>query len=115
MIDIKNIWSKEHVARLDLARKSKNPMLAFSAMCEMYESLTKTEREEINLLLKEWIVSPNPDERFTALALVESYSIKEAIPAMKDRIEMLKNCKIPEDPQGYNEREKILKKLKKLQ
>ena len=119
LTDIQSWWIEEHNYVLNIARASKNSIQALFDMYRRYEALNDTEKEQINDLLISWIESSNVanvnnDELYTALALVTEYQIFSAIPAMESLSERLKDCKIPDNPQGYHEREKVLRKLENL-
>ncbi len=114
MINIKQWWTNEHDELLRLARAAKNPMSALFDMYDRYDALTNTEKKEINELLTEWIEDSDEEKRYTALAMSMEYSITDAIPSMERLCDRFKNCKIPDDPSGYNERELVLSKIKDL-
>lgn len=114
MTDIGQWWTDEHDYLLRMSRAAKNPTTALFDMYERYNALTDIEKKEIDELLIKWIEDVNEDKRYTALAMVEEYSITGAIPAMKRLSERFKDSKIPDDPQGYNERELILRKIHDL-
>lgn len=131
LTDIQQWWSEEHAYVHHIARASKNPMAALFDMYKRYEALNSEEKEEIDNLLIQWIEKadvesvssgvinndgsyPN-DELHTALECVSDYEIVAAIPAMERLCVRLKDCKIPDNPLGFHEREKVLRKLKGLE
>ena len=119
LTDIQQWWTEEHDYVHRMAHAAKEPMAALFDMFERYQALTIAEKEEINELLISWIDRAdvgrvNSDELYTALACVEEYKIVAAIPAMERLCIRLKDCKIPEDPQGYYERENVLRKIRAL-
>lgn len=114
MTDIRQWWTDEHDYLLRMARAAKNPMSALFDMYERYNALKDSEKNEIDKLLVEWIDDVDEDKRFTALAMAEEYKIIAAIPAMERLCDRFKNSKIPDDPKGYNERKKVLRKLQFL-
>jgi len=119
MTDIQEWWVSEHKYVCRIARDSKNPMDSLFEMYKRYDALTISEKGRINELLIQWIEnadvgSINSDELYTALACITEYKIVAAIPAMERLCVRLKDCKIPDDPQAYHEREKVLRKLEGL-
>lgn len=119
LTNIQNRWVEEHKSACSIAKASKEPMAAMFIMYELYNSLTSLAKSEINTLLIKWVektdvVSVNSDELYTALACITEYKVVKAIPAMERLCIRLRDCKIPDDPQGYNEREKVLRKLQVL-
>jgi len=115
MTDIKQWWTNEHDRLLRLARAAKNPMSALFDMYERYEYLTESEKKEINQLLIDWIEDVDEDKRYTALAIAEEYNVHDAIPAMKRLCDRFKDSKIPDNPEKFYEREKIIRKIQKLE
>ncbi len=115
MTDIKQWWADEHDYLLRMARAAKNPTAALFDMYERYDALTDSEKKEINALLIEWIEDTDEDNRYTSLAIVEEYNITEALSAMNRLCDRFKNSKIPDDPLKFYEREKVLRKIQKLE
>ena len=130
MESIQQWWSNEIKYVFRSARGSKDPMEALFEMYKRYDALDNTEREQINKLLIRWVQqadvnsvsrtvvnsdgSYSNDQLRIALAIIEDYNITIAIPAIEKLAEQLKVCVIPGNPQGYHEREGLLRILKKL-
>lgn len=115
MTNIKQWWIDEHDYLLRIARAAKNPTTALFDMYERYNALTDLEKKEIDELLIEWVEDVDEDKRYTTLAMVEEYNITDAIPAMKRLSDRFKDSKIPDDPVKFYEREKIIRKIQKLE
>ena len=111
MTDIQQWWTQEYEYLLRAGRASKNPMSALFEMYRRYEALTNSERDQINDLLVTWVEDSNDDKRFAAHAIVEEYKIVAAIPAMGRLCERLKRCNVPDNPDGFYERQKVLGKI----
>ena len=79
-------------------------MASLFGMYQRYDSLTGSERLEINDLLVTWIdkTDVDSDELYIALACVTEFKISTAIPAMERLYARLQVCKIPDHPQGYH-------------
>ncbi len=115
MTDVKQWWTDEHDNLLRLAKAAKNPMSALFDMYERYNALKELEKKEVDELLFEWIDGDDKDKRYTALAIAEEYNIPDAIPAMKRLCDRFKDSKIPDNPENYYERKKVLSKIQKLE
>jgi hypothetical protein len=119
LTDIQKWWISEHNNTLCNARLGRVPMQALFDMYERYECLNDFEKPDINQLFIYWVDESglhniNNDELYTALACIEKYRIISAIPAMQRLVQRLDGCVIPDNPQGFYEREKVLRKLEKL-
>lgn len=116
----KQWWIEEHQKINKLAVASKNTMSSLLSIYELYDSLLCYDKNKVDEIFIEWIDKSeinniNNDELYTALACVTEFKIISAVPAMRRLCSRLADCKIPENPQGYNMREKILDKLSKLE
>jgi len=119
LTDIQKWWINEHNNTLRNAKLGRIPMQALFDMYERYDCLNGCEKSDINQLLIHWVDESglhniNNDELYTALACIEKYRIISAIPAMQRLVQRLDGCVIPDNPQGYHERKKVLRKIKEL-
>ena len=71
--------------RVDAETKAeKLSQAALFELSQYYRSLQVIERQTIDALLGEWVLSDNESKRFDALALIDEHRISSALPALEE-------------------------------
>ena len=78
-------------------------------------ALNESGKTEITQVLADWLDSDESNKRSDALWLIREHKIFAAKEALERLCLRLKDCKIPNNPQGYHEREEALEILKLLE
>ena len=98
--DFESLW-----ARLDAeAMAAKQSQEATVRLTSFYGRLDAGDREVVDEVLAEWVVSGDDRRRFDALALICEFEIRSAVPALRTRLES-----VPEESGGplTDERERL--------
>lgn len=96
--DTRERW-QQFWARVDAETKAEK--LSQAALVELsryYRSLQAEERQTIDAVLSEWVVSDNESKRFDALALVDEHRIRSALPALEELRRKLDKSREPSAP-----------------
>lgn len=106
--DIRQWWSDEcdHIIRSAIESKSTGAI--WFELSKLYSSLSLKEKEDVTPVLIDWIKSDDDGKRSEAIFLVREYKILAAKPALEQLRIRLKDCKIPDDPQGYHECQEVI-------
>ena len=107
-MDLSQWWASERDNIARGAVESKNAQSAWSELSKLYSSLSSNEKKEVVPVLIDWIDSDDNGKRSDAIWLVREYKILAAKQALERLRIRLKHCRIPEDPQGYHECQKVI-------
>ncbi|MBI5779630.1 MAG: hypothetical protein HZA49_09285 [Planctomycetes bacterium] len=94
------------------AESAKDSPRATINLMENYKSLDTGRRLLADQIIAEWITSKDDGKRFDALALVEKFNIRSALPQLRALEVDLKNRT---GPDAYYQLEKVRRKIKKLE
>ena len=114
MTNIQQWWNSEYDYINRIAIESKNSQSAWLELSRRYLALSESEKTEVAQALVDWLDSGEGDKRSDALWLIREHKIFAAKEALERLCFRLKDCKIPNNPQGYHEREEALEILKLL-
>src|SRR5262245_11934262 len=83
-------------ARVDSAAvESKESQMATIRLASFYRDLGDEDRAVVDEALADWVVNGDEARRFDAVALIQEFEIRSALPAMRERIAAL-----PKDADG---------------
>ena len=114
MSEINAWWHQEYDYIDRISKESKNSQLAWFELSKRYIALSLEEQREVDSILVEWLKSDDACRRSDAVWLIREHKIIASKKALEELCVRLKDCKIPDDPQGYHEREHVIEVLKKL-
>lgn len=115
MGNIQQWWNSEYDYINRIAIESKTSQSAWFELSRRYLALSESEKNEIAQVLIDWLDSEEGNRRSDALWLIREHKIFTAREALQRLCLRLKDCKIPNNPQGYHEREEALEILKLLE
>lgn len=88
-LDARERW-EQFWARIDAETKAqKASHAAVFELSRYYLALSTAERQIIDALLAEWVLSDEESKRFDALALIDEHRIRSALPALEELREKL--------------------------
>lgn len=83
-------WWRGLRDQVDLdARASKESTEAIIEISDQYRRLGPTQRDVIDQVVGEWLLSEDEGLRFDALALIAEHRIRSAVPALRQLAELL--------------------------
>ena len=97
-------WERFWVRTDAETKAEKASHVAIFELSQRYLSLPTDEREVVNAILAEWVLSDDPSKRFDALALIDEHRISSALPALR---ELRKNLERSTGPGAPYERAKV--------
>ncbi len=89
----------------------KNSQGTLLELMGLYERFDEVERVMANRILCEWIESDNNRKRFDALAIIDKYKIRSAIPKLRDFESKIANRPDYEAPYELAKVRRILERL----
>lgn len=95
------------------AASLKDSYLALDRLHALYEKFDAQERAIADKVLAEWVLSEDENLRFDALALVDDFGVKEAIPALQDLAGLLASRREPGAPHELQKVRRIVADLKR--
>jgi hypothetical protein len=93
------------------ARDAKSSQDALLKLSDRYASLGAEEREIVDGLISDWVLSADEGERFDGVALVSEHSIRLALPALQRLATRLATDSSPGAPY---ERAKVIRVIRRL-
>ncbi|MFH0888517.1 MAG: hypothetical protein V1871_04845 [Planctomycetota bacterium] len=110
--ETKKLLEKEWENIIEDAVSSKQAPMALVNLIKSYKSLDADRRPLADQIIAEWVTSKDPGKRFDALALVEDFNIRTALPQLRVFEADLKN---QTGPIARDELETVRRKIKKLE
>ena len=99
-------------ARLDSeAQANRFSHEALLRLIESYRALDGDERETVDAVLQDWVLEGNPRQRFDALALIDEFVIRAAVPQLQIALERLGDATGPSAPTDRSKLQRILEHL----
>ena len=93
------------------AKELKGPQIASEKLRSLYRSFDAQERIMADRVVIEWVLSDEEGIRFDALALVEDFRIRAAIPALRELASRLGNQRTPGAPFERARTDRIIAEL----
>lgn len=81
--DVRAMWSRIRDEADAAAQASKNSHGAVLELSQRYKSLDPQQREIVDEILTEWVLSDDETKRFDALALIDEYRVRSALAALR--------------------------------
>lgn len=98
--------------RLDAeAQENKFSHQALLRLIDLYASLGSKERAVVDEVLSHWVLAGNPRQRFDALALIDEFAIRAALPEVRAALEQVDRAKGPSVPTDRAKLERIVARL----
>lgn len=102
----------DHWARLDAeAQANKSSHGALLRLIEFYRELDAQDRYVVDDMLAGWALDGDARQRFDALALIDEFRIRSALPAMRSGLARLEQATGPSVPSDRAKLERILRRL----
>jgi hypothetical protein len=96
----------------EAAMSAKNSQGALLALIEFYRDLDDKQRPLADQVIAEWVTSTNPRKRFDALALVEEFIIRTALPQL---LVLEADCQNRIGPIARDELKEVRRKINRLE
>jgi len=93
------------------AMSLKDSYLALDRLHSLYRKFDDEERVMANQVLAEWALSDDEKVRFDALALIDDFKIKTAIPALHELVARLASIHTPGAPYEQQKVNRIIRDL----
>jgi hypothetical protein len=99
-------------ARLDSeAQANKFSHEALLRLIESYRAFDRDERDTVDAVLRDWVLEGNPRQQFDALALIDEFAIRAAVPQLQVAMERLDDATGPSVPTDRSKLRRILERL----
>lgn len=109
--DVRTAWMRTRGELDSQARLSKDSQGALLGLSQRYRMLDDEQRVTVDGILAEWIVSDDESERFDALALVDEYRVRSALPALRVLAGRLENNASPGAPYEWAKVNRVIGRL----
>jgi len=93
------------------AERSRDSNLTGPMWSEWYRGLSNDDRRLADLILSEWVHSPDENKQFDALGLISDFTIRSALPSLERLVDDLLDST---DPGPHFLRLKVLRLIDKL-
>jgi hypothetical protein len=93
------------------ASARKDSQLVLDRLHMLYRKFDVSEQGMANKVLAEWALSSDEGMRFDALALIDEFKIKQAIPALNELAQRLLSSKAPGAPYELEKAKRIVADL----
>lgn len=105
--------SFEHLwAELDAdAQATKFSQQALLRLIEFYRALEADGRAVVDKVLTGWVLEGDPRRRFDALALIDEFVIREALPSVRTALQRLERATDPSAPTDRAKLQRLLARL----
>lgn len=80
------------------ASTRKDSQLVLDRLHSLYLRFDASEQSMANRVLAEWVLSDDEGIRFDALALIDEFKIRQAVPALHELAQRLEKSKFPSAP-----------------
>jgi len=105
--EFNRVWEE-----IDLqAERDKDAYRSVLELQKLYVSLSQDERLQANQVIAEWALADEPKRRFTALALIDRYLIRSAVPALEGLARRFADASGPSAPYDLAKVNRILHRL----
>lgn len=109
---IRALWTHER-GRIDReARESRDSQAALFELSELYDRLDVEERQQVDELLGDWVVSDDEGLRFDALALIREKRILGALSALDRLLVTLHQSRSPGAPYEADKVRSVITRLR---
>jgi hypothetical protein len=109
--EVRHAWLEQQAEDVAQATANKQPQEALLTSAARYRLLSDADRAIVDGLLADQLSSPEEDDRFLALALIEDFEIVSAVPDLRRLADWLETQQWPGAPYEWAKVNRIIGKL----